>query len=137
MNNLRLVTAVALVAFVVNVWTLSLYQLLSPFSSRGIGGSGSKIPMEMPPTELETILERLQLGNIVFNAPVTLQRGRWEVIQLVLSYKDSIDKQSGCKFFRVSSLGIFPIGEGQNGRPWLCRQNNARPARAAHMTAYA
>jgi|GEM_PF-6072522 hypothetical protein len=109
MSKLRLITAVALVAFAVNIWTLSLYKLLfSPeitaeslrqviFSQvreirAGIGGTPVGGIGELSFTELDTILERLQLGNIVFNAPVTLQRGRWDVIQLVLSYKDSINK---------------------------------------------
>ena len=90
--------------------TLSLYhQLLLPWLSEKNIYIGSrpqpgqarleipKIPLsspERPPLHerLDTILGRLQSGNIVFNAPVTLQRDRWDVIELVLSYKDSIDR---------------------------------------------
>ena len=44
---------------------------------------------------------------------------------------------TGCTFFSVSTFGIFPVGEGQNGRPWACRQKNAWRTRAARMTTYA
>jgi hypothetical protein len=90
MRKLRIIIAVALVAFTVIIWTLHLYRLLFPVPDTIYPISTA--PIVKPPDELDTVLKRLQLGNIVFNAPVTLQRGRWNVIQLVLSYKDSIDK---------------------------------------------
>jgi crotonobetainyl-CoA:carnitine CoA-transferase CaiB-like acyl-CoA transferase len=50
---------------------------------------------------------------------------------------DVIKVVTGCKFFRVSTLGTFLIVEGQNGRPWRRRQNNAWPAWASRRTTYA
>jgi hypothetical protein len=55
-------------------------------------GTGPGSPPPPIPSVIDDILQTLELGNIAFNSPRTLQRGHSSVIHLVLSATESVEK---------------------------------------------